>query len=842
MMPHAHGYVAQADPGEDSEDDGIPRGIWKWNGAEWRWTPAAKQIPEDILECRIMLRFPASTGYQCTKAERKLWHQNIWETLIPQHTEVSYRTQIVGARRRLCEEQWQQIHWVPAYPKPCGRAWDNSADQVWSAESMVSNREHEPECYCQQLAAIAPEAIDTDAGHIRTSNIDSILESPDALGLTRRHLGGLRKIKACIHKGRKFRPQFQSESETTETTWQSLSRVTTDALDMICSDTEVIPETARARVLHTAKSRAERMLDGHRTPHMGTTRRAHSARQGHKLGLFRQCVEALQACLVITRVDKSEANFSFVCKHLYRSTLLGRLMEDGDFTPVPPERTHAEGAKEGHIPLETVIHGKLASVLNLHQDTGQGPPFPTMIASVKEKKLRDPSKTPEFRASRDVWRFITAASNYPVKLASRLHVQIGARLDVAYYKHCVQRSKSTWGKMPWSTRRKAKVKFYFQAKEVTNILRNAPHKVTWVSNGDHSKMFEKLPHTGPVSIVEACRHKFRIALQEKDSYAIMVNTKSSWTRWTRLETHDMDKYPPEEGWVLMCEDRYISMVHLILESAIVDVGGMLFRQVNGIPMGFDDSPHMSATFFDFLDYRFIDTAVRIRDWTTATKMAGMSRVADDIFCFNCPDFFEVMRTWGTVGEASAWHSITLNDETKYSDFMGKKVGVSADMCDATISYDRWSGSVRYKLYDKLQHMQGFSTEVIRYPSHDSNGPRAVLRSIVVGQVSAYAHRCRATSSLMEACARLFIRLIGNGYKIRQISDAIQRVDLHQAYGPGPKVTTGPEWTAGDHTTKKLLTLAAACHRAIGALPDSQRRELFRGVANDTLTSLIAHLK
>ena len=105
-----HGHVAQADPGEESEDDGIPRGIWQWNGVEWRWTPAAKQIPEDILECRIMLRFPASTGYKCTKAERKLWHQKIWETLIPQHTEVSYQTQIAGARSRLCAEQWQQIH------------------------------------------------------------------------------------------------------------------------------------------------------------------------------------------------------------------------------------------------------------------------------------------------------------------------------------------------------------------------------------------------------------------------------------------------------------------------------------------------------------------------------------------------------------------------------------------------------------------------------------------------------------------------------------------------------------------------------------------------------------
>ena len=105
-----HGHVAQADPGEESEDDGIPRGIWQWNGVEWRWTPAAKQIPEATLGCGIMLRLPVSTGYRCPRAEHKLWHHKIWEPLMPRHIEVSYQTQIAGARSRLCAEQWQQIH------------------------------------------------------------------------------------------------------------------------------------------------------------------------------------------------------------------------------------------------------------------------------------------------------------------------------------------------------------------------------------------------------------------------------------------------------------------------------------------------------------------------------------------------------------------------------------------------------------------------------------------------------------------------------------------------------------------------------------------------------------
>ena len=415
-------------------------------------------------------------------------------------------------------------------------------------------------------------------------------------------------------------------------------------------------------------------------------------------------------------------------------------------------------------------------------------------------------------------------------------------MDAAYYRHCIRRSIETSSMMPRDTRTHQKIQFYFQAKVVTHIIQNAPSKVTWVSSGDHSKMFEKLPHTGPVSIIEACRHKFRIALQETGSASILVNTRSGWTRWSRRQTLDDTEYPPAEGWIMLSEDTYIEMVLLILGSAMVSVGGMLFKQDKGIPMGFDDSPHMSATFFDHLDYQFVDAAVRRHDWNTARKLACMHRVADDIFCYNCPDFFEVMKTWGTIGEDSAWLHITLNDETKYSDFMGKSIGVAADMCDATISYDRFTKAVKYRLYDKLQHMQGFSTEVIRYTAADSNGPKAVLRSIVIGQMTAYAQRCKEIGHLLAACARLFVRLIGNGHNHIRIAEAIERVDLQTQYGPGPKVTSKPHWTWDDNNRTRMLALAADCHLILSGKPLAQQQAVFRGVANAQLNALIEHLK
>ena len=79
----------------------------------------------------------------------------------------------------------------------------------------------------------------------------------------------------------------------------------------------------------------------------------------------------------------------------------------------------------------------------------------------------------------------------------------------------------------------------------------------------------------------------------------------------------------------------------------------------------------------------------------------MHRVADDVFCYNCPDFFEIMKNWGSVtyeGETyCAWDSITLNDETHYGTVRGERVGISAEMCDTTISWDPDTFEVQFRL-------------------------------------------------------------------------------------------------------------------------------------------------
>ena len=175
------------------------------------------------------------------------------------------------------------------------------------------------------------------------------------------------------------------------------------------------------------------------------------------------------------------------------------------------------------------------------------------------------------------------------------------------------------------------------------------------------------------------------------------------------------QYSLDTNWVRIDRAAYAQLLDLILDNAIISVGGDLFRQIVGIPMGFNDSPYMAQTFFDYLDYLFVDKAVKEQDWEKALQLSHMHRVADDVLCFNCPDFMKVMRTsWGSITTSdfsgtththSAWQHISLNDETTY-----KPDGTnSVDMCDCTITFSQ-HGKIRFQLYDKLRHMKGFSRE------------------------------------------------------------------------------------------------------------------------------------
>ena len=538
----------------------------------------------------------------------------------------------------------------------------------------------------------------------------------------------------------------------------------------------------------------------------------------------------IQEHLCVSHVDKSSKNFAFVCKWYYRWCLWRRLNTEGELAriPVTAEYTADDLAAQVHTSTLNIL--KLAHTTNLTQ-----PSFPPLIGAVKMKKLLDDGKTNIEKASLDMWRFITAASNSPVKLACHIHAIIGSKITPVYYNHCIKVSNQWTKKLrrSQSTHTHGKVRCYMQASDVTHILCNSPQTISHISCGDVSKMFERLPQKGIISITTACTWKFALVLREKRATCVWIHKDRELLCFSKDE-HS----PPWKmyGWTVVTPVVYAQMLNHILSHAIIKLGDALFIQILGIPMGFDDSPYMAQTFFDYLDYTYISDAVKAKDWKRATQLQYMHRVMDDVFCYNCPDFFKVMKEWGirqlpNGDTVNIWDHITLNDETNYETIDGTKTGVSGEMCDCTISFDLHTGHILFKPYDKLRFLKGFSQQVIRYTAADSDGPKDSLRSIVIGQTLRLQQRSQTFAAFADAVLRMVLRLKGNGYCFDDIcKHIVDTVPPRSPYIP---------WTWDNCTKDRICILISRLKLKIAAMPDKTAKRIFEGVENSYMSHVIA---
>ena len=221
----------------------------------------------------------------------------------------------------------------------------------------------------------------------------------------------------------------------------------------------------------------------------------------------------------------------------------------------------------------------------------------------------------------------------------------------------------------------------------------------------------------------------------------------------------------------------------------------------------------------------------------------MHRVADDVFCYNCPDFFEIMKNWGSItygGVAnSAWDSITPNDETHYDTVRGEKVGFLAEMCDTTISWDQGTFEVQFRLYDKLQHLKSFSRQVIRYTSAESCTPRSAVHGTVVGQLKVFAPRARSVRDLATACTHLFVRLLCNRHDPDTIIESVRATECETIYGTGPRHWGAPTWRWTDKIKDTLARIVRDYDKQLRAMNETNKVTLSSGVASSVHTALIS---
>ena len=185
-----------------------------------------------------------------------------------------------------------------------------------------------------------------------------------------------------------------------------------------------------------------------------------------------------------------------------------------------------------------------------------------------------------------------------------------------------------------------------------------------------------------------------------------------------------------------------------MDNVYVSVGGKVFRQVVGIPMGTNCAPFLANLFLYALEYKYMEKLAR-RDIVEARKLSDCFRFIDDLLCLNHGEKL-----------AKAKHEIypaelCLNRENK--------TNRAVRFLDLKMSIE--GSRINTALFDKRDE---FRFKVNKYPHLSSNVHKKRTHGIVISQLMRFAKACMRLPDFVARAREMIKTLMGKAYDIRLI--------------------------------------------------------------------------
>ena len=159
----------------------------------------------------------------------------------------------------------------------------------------------------------------------------------------------------------------------------------------------------------------------------------------------------------------------------------------------------------------------------------------------------------------------------------------------------------------------------------------------------------------------------------------------------------------------------MSWIEYIIDNAMVEYLGELYRQIIGIPMGTSCAPYLANIFLHVYEYEYLKYLAENGQLEVARKLQNLFRYQDDCLALNDSDEFSD-------------HFILIYP----SELNLKSTNISVAKCtflDLTISVFR--GKFLYKSYDKRND---FKFEVVKFPHLHGKIPRKPSYGVFTSQV------------------------------------------------------------------------------------------------------------
>ena len=142
---------------------------------------------------------------------------------------------------------------------------------------------------------------------------------------------------------------------------------------------------------------------------------------------------------------------------------------------------------------------------------------------------------------------------------------------------------------------------------------------------DFSTLHTNLKHN---EIKVALRDVVKLAFRHsKCNYITIYNKGFAWVK------------KPRESTFKFSVESLIDTIDFVLDNSYFSMGGNIFRQIVGVPIGVDPSPFIANLTLFYYEYKYLDRLYKI-DYFSAKRLYNTFRLIDDITSINSDGVFQ----------------------------------------------------------------------------------------------------------------------------------------------------------------------------------------------------------
>ena len=423
---------------------------------------------------------------------------------------------------------------------------------------------------------------------------------------------------------------------------------------------------------------------------------------------------SMQARFVIAPADKAGNNVIFICKEFYIYILYKELLDN-------PTSTYKKLNVKTQLPdiiknIDTFCSGFGIRITDIDMD------IPTLFWIPKLHK--DPIK----------FRFVAGAKHCCTKSLSIVFSKI-YKLILSHFEKYYNVVTSRTG-----------VKYYWPIKsslQVKNTLENV--KVNHISSFDFSTLYTSLIH-------DDIKHEFYIlfkeALQKEDCRFINVSYHKAF--------FSNKSYSNNLSFTL--QDLMV-LLHYYLDNIFIKVGGNIFQQKIGIPMGTNDGPNIADLLLFAKEFRFM-RGLHKNNIILAKKFSYTFRYIDDLLSINMP-------TFDTFLSQIYGHDLKITNSSS----PGYKVCNYLDL-HCVIK----QGILEFSIFDKRK---SFKFKIVCFPYINSNVPLRPSLGVFSSQLVRYSNLCSTYADFCNTSKALSVCFLDNGFKCTMLRK--QAINFYRKY-------------------------------------------------------------